>query len=155
MSIAASLTPDQSEEIIFSRLIQNGFPASFAKLVTAQSGHETNGWTSDVYNNDNNAFGYGYDGTSYKDYDSVESNVDDVSGYIKRKVQSGVFPDPSTISDPNQWATLLKQAGYYTDSQSNYAAGIARWFNDNLQSIAISSGLVIFGFLMLWFLLRK
>jgi hypothetical protein len=153
--LAVNLTPDESENLIYSRLIQNGFPDQFAKLVTAQSGHETDGWTSNVYLKDNNAFGYGYDGDSYEQDDSVEDNVDTVSDYIKNKIRLGIFPDPATITTADQWAGLLRQAGYYTDSQSNYAAGISRWFNANLKTIAISSGLVIFVSLFLYLLLRK
>ncbi len=152
---AVNLQPKDSEQLIFSRLVQNGFPDQFAKLVTAQSGHESDGWTSNVYLIDNNAFGYGYTGNGYTSYPDVESNVDDVSGYIKRKVTAGLFPDPAQITDPYQWASLLKSVDYYRDSETNYAAGIGRWFNDNLKTLAISSGLVILGLLLAYLLFRK
>ena len=155
MSLAIDLTPDQSEQLIYSQLIGYGFPDAFSKLVTAQSGHETNGWTSNVYLSDNNGFGYGYTGSGYTSYDSVEDSVQDVAGYIQRKVDAGVFPDPSTITDPDQWAQLLKNADYYTDNESTYANGISRWFNDNLSTVVgISAGLIIFAVIG-YFLLSK
>lgn len=143
--IASELTPAQSETLIFNNLVAAGFPAVFARLVTAQTGHETNGWTSDVYINNNNIAGYGFNGTSYKSYQSVEDSVTDLAGYIDRKIASGAFPDPGSIVSATQWADLLKSAGYYTDSAFNYANGISRWFNDNLAVVAsLSVGLIIF-----------
>ena len=156
MSQANQLVPTQSQQLIYSLLIGQGYPDLFSKLVTAQSGHETNGWTSPVYENNNNAFGYGYTGTSYKNYPDVESSVYDVSGYIDRKVSSGVFPDPSDITTADQWAQLLASVGYYTDYESVYSSGIARWFNDNLTVIAtvatVSGGMIIFTLLIMYFL---
>lgn len=155
MSLATQLQPAQSEDLIFQRLVGKGFPDQFSRLATAQSGHETAGWTSNVYRTDNNAFGYGYTGSAYQDYDSVESSVDDFADYVKRKVDQGKFPALTEIKTATDWADLLHNAGYYTDLEANYASGIARYFNANLKAIAISAGLLIFGSLLLYFLLRK
>jgi hypothetical protein len=151
MSLASDLAPSDAEQLIFSQFVSFGFPQLFSKIVTGQSGHETNGWTSDVWYKDNNGFGFGFSGSDYYYYDSVEANTEAVAAYIQGKIDDGVFPDPSTITSAAQWAALLKQAGYYTDSQSNYAAGIERWFNNNLVVAAsISGGLVIFAILALY-----
>lgn len=155
MSLAKDITPDQSQTVIFNRLLSNDFPETFARIATAQSGHETGGWTSNVYLTDNNGFGYGWNGSSYSNYPSVEDSVDDFAGYVWRKVDQGKFPDPTLITDPDQWASLLKSVSYYTDSESNYSSGITRWINENLSpGVVLSGSLLIFGFL-LFLLLRK
>ena len=151
--LASDLSPAQSEQLIYNQL-SAVFPERFAKLVTAQTGHETDGWTSDVYMTLNNVAGYGFDGTTYKDYPGgVEDSVQDLIGYIQRKIGQGRFPDPGSITTSTQWADLLKSVGYYTDSAFNYANGLSRWFNDNLAAVAgMSAGLIIFvvlGYLLL------
>jgi Mannosyl-glycoprotein endo-beta-N-acetylglucosaminidase len=134
MSLAIDLAPDQSEKIIYAELLSAGIPPALAVLATAQSGHETGGWTSHVYKTDNNAFGYGYTGTSYKQYPSVEASADDLADYLARRENEGSFPALGTITDPGQYAMLLKSAGYYTDSESNYQAGIMNYINNALSA---------------------
>lgn len=177
MSVATSLTPDQSEVLIYGSLISQGFPDTFSKLATAQSGHETQGWTSPVYNNDNNAFGYGWNGSSYHSYNSVEASVNEYAVYVRKKVASGLFPDLATITDPDQWAQILKSVNYYTDYESIYANGIWNYYDDSLggggsgsppdgsgggggpgpvsSGLAISSGVVIFGAVLAFWLLSR
>lgn len=155
MSLAVNLSPAQSEQLIFQQLIGAGFPDQFAKLATAQSGHETGGWVSNVYHTDNNAFGYGYTGSGYREYNGVEDSVNDFVIYVNNKIDQGKFPPLDQIQTPNDWAALLKNVGYYTDSQSNYAAGISRFLNNNLAAIAVSAGFIIFGAILLYFLIRK
>lgn len=149
--LAINLSPSQSEGLIYSTLVSRGVPATLAQLVTAQSGHETAGWTSHVFMTDNNAFGYGYDGMSYRQYPGVEQSVTDIVGYLHRRVADGSFPPLDQITGADQYAQLLKDAGYYTDSEVNYSAGIAAWLNANLGKIALGGSffLLIFGFLLL------
>jgi len=144
MSLASQLTPGQSEDIIFNELVAQGIPQTLAQLVTAQSGHETAGWTSNVYLIDNNAFGYGFTGVSYKSYTSVEASADDLAAYLQRRVADQSFPPLDQITTADQYAGLLQSAGYYTDSLSNYENGIANWLNTNLKVVAAAgSGLLI------------
>jgi hypothetical protein len=150
--LASELSPAESEALIFNQLAAV-FPVPFAKLVTAQTGHETNGWTSNVYMSLNNVAGYGFNGVTYKDYPAgVEDSVQDLIGYIQRKIASGAFPDPVNITTGQQWADLLKSVGYYTDSAFNYANGLSRWFNDNLDLVGNMAEILIFvaiGYLLL------
>ena len=144
MSLAVNLTPGQSEQLIYQNLVDANIPGELATLVTAQSGHETGGWISPVYINDNNAFGYGYDGvSSYKQYASVEDSVLDIITYLHSRVNDGSFPPLDQITDASQYAELLKNAKpgeYYTAPLSVYTAGIERWLNNNLGVIAIAAG---------------
>jgi Mannosyl-glycoprotein endo-beta-N-acetylglucosaminidase len=138
MNLATDVTPDQAQTIIYTTAISSGIPDPLAKLIVAQSGHETNGWTSNVWLNNNNGFGYGYTGTGYKMDGSIEESVGDIVGWISRRQAEGNFPaDLTTITDADTYATLLRNSGYYTDTESNYAAGIVRWFNNNLQVVGI------------------
>jgi hypothetical protein len=144
MSQAINLTPDQSQSVIFTRLMSAGIPADLSRLVVGQSGHETSGWTSNVYLSHNNAFGYGYTGTGYKDYDTVESSADELVGYLNRRVLQSGWPSLDQITDPSQYGNLLKQAGYYEDSADNYINGIIRWYPGTISGGSdINAGLLI------------
>jgi hypothetical protein len=152
MSVAANLTPDQSQQVIYNAARNNGLPDAISKIITAQSGHETGGWDSNVYLTDNNAFGYGYDGAgNYYAYNSVEDSVQDVVGWLSRHV-----PNFQTITDPDVYAQSLKNSGYYGDTETNYAAGIERWFNDNLTYTTAGIGVAaIVGIILLFIVFRK
>lgn len=143
MSIAANLSPAQAEGIIYNFLRKSyGLGDQISKIITAQSGHETNGWTSNVYETLNNCFGYGYSGGgNYWGYNSIEESVTDVVNWLSDKV-----PDFQNITDPDVYAQALKDQGYYTDSESNYSAGIMRWFNQNL---ALAAGIGVAGILVI------
>lgn len=157
MSIAKDLTPVQSQSVIYSELLNQGIPDPLAKLVTAQSGHETNGWTSSVYLNDNNAFGFGYDGvSSYYGYNSVEESVADLAAWLGYKYSLGKFPALSTVTTADQYAQLLKANSYYGDTVSNYTSGIKRWFSDNIEIIAGSISIVALAAIafVMWWALR-
>jgi hypothetical protein len=154
MDQAQNITPDQAQQIIYSYLRTNyALPDQISKLITAQSGHETNGWTSNVWLTDNNGFGYGYQGNgvyAYYPY-GIQDSVDAVITWLDKHA-----PGYENFTDPDQYAQALKNANYYTDMETNYAGGIARWYNDNLQlvaggSVAVLVGLVLAG----WFLLKK
>ena len=83
----------------------------------------------------------------------------------------GSFPaDLNEITDPAQYATLLKAAGpgpYYQDSVSNYAGGLVNWFNQDIanpamnllnsisQQTGISPALVAIGIVAIIYTLMK
>jgi hypothetical protein len=152
MNIAVNLSPDQSEQAIYNAARNNNLPDAISKIITAQSGHETAGWTSNVYLSDNNAFGYGYDGAgNYYAYESVEDSVSDLVGWLTRHV-----PNFQDITDPDIYAASLKSKGYYGDTQTNYAAGIERWFNDNLTETGAGIGVAaIVGIVLIYILFKR
>lgn len=152
MDIAANLTPDQAQSAIYSWLRTNyALPDPISKIITAQSGHETGGWTSNVWLSNNNGFGYGYQGNGqYYSYPSIQDSVDDVVGWLDRHM-----PGYENITDKDQYAQGLKNAGYYTDSESNYSAGISRWLNNNLQLAAGGSVAVLVIVAVLVYMLVK
>jgi len=121
-----------------------GLPQLLASFLVDQSAHETNGWTSGFFVNNNNCFGYAcYPGSDWQDgcsdnkadngvtvgnYDSIEDSVCEIVDWIYRRVSDGKFPsDLTSITTSDQYAQLLKNAGYYGDTESNYSAGLKRW----------------------------
>lgn len=152
MNTAQNTTPDQAQEVIYSFLRTGyGLGDTIAKIITAQSGHETAGWTSNVYKTLNNAFGFGYSGGgNYYGYNSIEDSVSDVVNWLSTTV-----PDFQNITDRDTYAQALKDHGYYTDAESNYANGIENWYNNNLQLAAGISVAALVGIGLLLYLLIK
>jgi hypothetical protein len=152
-----------------------GLPDTLAKIVAAQSQHETGNYTSSVYLNSNNGFGYGFDNSEYQTgnykqyatYANIEDSTSEIVDYIYRRVADGSFPkDLSTITTAEQYATLLKNAkpgSYYGDSLSNYAKGIANFLSTDVflpvENFAANNpglgGLILIGVgLLVWYLLK-
>jgi hypothetical protein len=153
MDQALQLTPDQAQQKVYTYLRTTyALPDAISKIITAQSGHETNGWTSNVYETLNNLFGYGYTGSTYTFYPyGIQDSIDDLVGWLDRHV-----PGYESMTDPADYAAAIRAKGYYTDSLSNYAAGVARWYNDNLQ---LAAGITVAGLvgvaLLVVFLLKE
>lgn len=126
--------------------MNEGLPENIAKFMVEQSAHETNGWTSNFFVNNNNCFGYSCDGGSkwqngcssgladngvkVGNYDTIEDSTQEIVDWIYRRVKEGKFPsDLTSITTSDQYATMLKNAGYYGASKDVYANGLARWAN--------------------------
>lgn len=124
-----------------------GLPATLAQLLVGQSGNETGGWTSNFFVNNNNCFGYSCvagatwqdgcsqgnadNGVQVGNYASIEDSTSEMIDWIYRRVADGKFPsDLTTITTPDQYASLLKNAGYYQASESSYAANIQTWLTN-------------------------
>lgn len=129
-------TPDQ---IIYSTLLSNGIPDALALIQVAQSKWETAEggipYQSPNFLNNNNAFGYGYNGSTYKHDDSIEESAQDIADYTFARLNDGSFPDLDTITDIDQYATLLKNAkpgAYYQDTETNYSRGLTSYYVDNI-----------------------
>lgn len=148
-----------------------GFPAMLSNLIVAQAKHETGQYTSTVFTADNNLFGYMYVGQAgatqgiskpgggyYAHYSSWGGSVTELINWIKRRQNEGKFPaDLATITTPQQYASLLKDSGYYTDSVSNYTAGLIRWFQSlpGAAKVGIGTGLLLAIGAVAFFLFRK
>lgn len=121
-----------------------GLPPALASLLVAQAKHETGDFSSNLFTKFNNAFGYTYTPASIYQtgagtladnnapigaYRNIEDSTKEIVDWIYRRVKDGKFPaDLSSITTPDQYAALLKNANYFTDSLANYAAGLRRWF---------------------------
>ena len=146
-----------NDDIVYNTAIADGMPRPLALLILAQARHESGDFTSSVFLDCNNAFGYNYVSSScpghdtYQNYNSLADSVHDLTGWIWRRYNEGNFPDLSTITTPGYYAQLLQQNDYYTDTVSNYTNGLLRWYDANFipASIGISSiVLIIAGWLL-------
>jgi hypothetical protein len=144
--------------IIFNTVNGLGIPVALSNLVAAQSAHETNNYTSDVFLHCNNAFGYKWvnqryalgpclqspEGDYYASYASIQQSAQEIAAWIYRRVADGTFPqDLNMIQTPTQYAGYLLNAGYFTDSLANYVTGLTRYFVDHKGVVIASTGVLV------------
>lgn len=144
-----------------------GLPDALARLMLAQSKHETGNYTSNLFRKYNNAFGYSYSGSQYQiaagsnadnglpiaAYSSIEDSARELVDYIYRRRAAGQFPALDTITTPEQYAALLKKVGYYGDTETNYLQGLKRWFTP--VTVAAGGGLLIVAAIAAYYLLYR
>lgn len=151
---------------IYNTAIADGLPALLSTFLVGQAAHETDGFTSPIFTDCNNCFGYKEIGQSlsngpciyhsaYASYSSIEDSVHEMTAYIKRRQNDGSFPSNlNDITTPGQYATLLKNTvigAYFEDPVSVYTNGIVNWLKQlNISTTAkIGGDLLIVG-LVLW-----
>jgi len=149
--------------------VNPGLPPALAYLLVAQAKHETGNFTSKFFKQYNNAFGYSYvaggkyqtgsgtiadNGAPIASYPNVQNSVYEIIDWIYRRRNEGKFPqDLTTITTPEQYAQLLKNAGYYGDTLTNYVNGLKRFFSNNI--VATTSGGVLLIMAALFYVLYK
>lgn len=153
-------------QIIYNTLKGDGIPDPLSLFVVAQAKHETANFTSNVFKTCNNAFGYkavfgatpctqAPEGGSYKFYPGgVVDSAHELSAYLKRRVADGKFPALQTITSPEQYATLLKNAGYYGAPLNEYIAGLLRWIQ-RYDSAILGTGSVLLIGVVIYQLLKN
>lgn len=119
----------------------DGMPKRLSYLIAGQSAHETANYTSRVFIEDLNCFGYkrvpgakyqlasgrmSPEGNAYAKYASIENSVHEITAWIKRRMNEDRFPPLEFIKTPLQYAQALKLCGYFGDPLSVYSAGISR-----------------------------
>jgi hypothetical protein len=105
-------------------------------VIYAQMQHETGNFTNRGARDLHNYSGINVPGGSGQDYRSFSSDqeyIDYYSGLLKRK-----YPGALGAQDAGTFAHGLKEGGYYSDSESNYAAGIGRFMRQSGSSYAQS-----------------
>lgn len=121
-----------------------GLPPVLAGLLLAQAKHESGNFSSNLFRKYNNAFGYNYvsgarwqtgagtkadNGMPIAVYASVGDSAREIVDWIYRRVKEGKFPaNLDLIRTPDEYAHLLKNAGYYQDNISNYTEGLKNFF---------------------------
>lgn len=133
------------EKIITTITTNAGIPKKLTELILAQAKHETNNFTSKVFIENNNAFGYKHieggrfqmqagrrspEGNQYAHYATLENSTRELIAWIMRRLIERKFPQLDTITTTTQYAALLKRTGYFTDTTSNYAKGLTKYFNN-------------------------
>ena len=133
-----------NDQLIYETAVADGIPGTLALFIVAQARHETGNYTSRFFTVGKNAFGYSYvpnakwqldlggpladNGIPIAQYASVQNSVHELTDWIKRRQTEHIFPgNLEMIGTPQQYAQLLKNAGYYQDSLANYSAALVRW----------------------------
>jgi hypothetical protein len=158
------------ESIIYNTATKNGIPRNLALLLVSQSKHETALFSSPVFWENKNMFGYKYvpgaklqdssgristEGDPYAKYATYENSVLEVVGWLKRRVKEGKFPPLEKITTEKQYAELLKNAGYYGDPVKNYLSGLIRFFNSDIGKNSGNIAAVIIIFVLLVYLMQN
>lgn len=163
-----------TDQLIYSTAIGDGIPTALANLIVAQSKLETGNYSSNIFLQDNNAFGYSYvagaywqlptpgitadNGAPAARYASVQDSTHEITDWIKRRQSDGIFPsDLTTIITPAQYASLLNDGGYYGASVSDYTSGLATWLvteTPPAAAVAIGAGSIIL-FIVLFLLFTR
>lgn len=118
---------------LYNELTRLGFYPHMAKLIVAQSAHETGGWTSAIFRENNNPFGMKFASIrpttaiavnrGHAVFPTIEAAVLDFLYYWR------AFGYPSDFPTPEVYAQHLKQKGYYEASYTEYATALRRWYN--------------------------
>lgn len=133
-------------------------PDLLAKFITGQSAHETAGWSSSVFQECNNGFGYKWVGQTtaageclnhpgYAAYYNIEQSVTELTKWIKRRQTDGRFPaNLNSITTAGEYANLLKASGYFEDSLTTYTNGIINWLSRiSIKGAVAGGGILVIG----------
>lgn len=111
-----------------------------ARLMVAQAAHETGNFTSNVFRNNLNAYGYkrftrspyqkkvdGFkspEGNNYAAYNDVADSAREVADWLGRRKA-----DFNKVTNGTQYAEALKKNGFFTDGLGNYTAALNKHYN--------------------------
>jgi hypothetical protein len=139
--VITSITKTPAKRI-YDTLIAQGLSATLAKLVVAQTKHETANYTSNVYKTLNNIGGYKYvgqkiaingtgspEGNNYAKYKSIEDSAIDLAGWYKRRATTF---NAIKGGDIQAYCNALKTYEYYTNPVSEYLQGMKRFYTDTI-----------------------
>ena len=139
----------KTSSAIFTQVKKRGGSDYLAKLFVAWSKFETGNYTSGICKRGNNYFGYTLDKNSkyqngqvagsnqtagrFGSYDTLQGSVNENYDWLQRRYKRqdrGVFPDPNSINDIEQFVKLLKQANYFGEPLAVYTAGVKSHFGN-------------------------
>ena len=148
------------DQTIYDTAVADGIPDTLALFMVAQARHETGNYTSRFFTIGKNAFGYSYvpgakwqldlggpnadNGVPIAQYASVQNSVHELTDWIRRRQAGGIFPQNlSNITTPQEYARLLKAAGYYQDTLQNYTNGLVNWLQQIGSNLFSAKGTTI------------
>ena len=176
------------DQIIYETAVREGFSPTAAKFVVAQARFESADYSSNVFKNNLNTSGMKYVGQPLAERGTLapanersqscrNQNVcrnsdyyakfDSVADSAKDKIQrnfnltlKGVRPEQlKNAKTPEEFATLLKQRGYYGDTVANYTRGlkaklmriqVVEFIDKNRNALIIGGILLLVGGLYLY-----
>ena len=117
---------------VYNLLQLNGFDAVTAKIITAQAAHETANFTSEVFLQNNNLFGFRRAApyptfskglkNSYSDYENIEDSIKDFTLYYRE------FRYPKVFLSVFSYVMAIYQKGYFEDDPEKYARGVSHFY---------------------------
>ena len=121
--------------LIYSTLLLTGLNEKLCRFATAQAGHETAGFTSELFTKYNNAFGMNYAGqklasghvNEFATYSKPEDSATDF-GVWWLKARNNVFSLPLFVDDIESYVAFLKNADYFTAKESDYLGGCVKYY---------------------------
>ncbi len=123
----------ESAQAIYTLVKAHGFTNRMARFFTCQAAHETGGFDSKLFKQNNNAFGMKYAGqysakgekNGYAYYDSVTDSVQDV--IIWWNYHKALTFWPLLITNLNGFVRVLKDNGYFEADYNEYLKGCQYW----------------------------
>lgn len=123
---------NKDAEKIYTLLIGRQFSTKQARFIVAQAAHETAGFTSNIYKENNNCFGMKLalvrkttatgENKGHAAYRSIEDCIEDFKIYFIN------FQYLPTYQNIETYVEALKRRGYFEDSQLNYLNGCEYWY---------------------------
>lgn len=130
------VTISVSANDIYNLLLSSGLSEELCRYMTAQAAHETAGFTSNIFKNNNNAFGMKYAGqvnspgekNGYADYKSINHSVADlVAWYTRHRIN--IFSLPLYIGSLASYVKFLKNNNYFEAKELDYLKGCQHFYN--------------------------
>ena len=139
------------DSYIYNILTNNGFSHLAAINIVAQARHETGNYTSELFKKYNNLFGYGFSGSKWQAskskpvnkagepvnwaiYKTPKDSVMEIVDYWNRRKKEGTIKSLSQLENTANFATYLKNKGYYSASYTSYLNAL----KNNLPKVDIS-----------------
>lgn len=102
---------------------RTGLPAN---LIWAQLAHESDNFSSQLAREDHNYGGITNSDGSYRHFDSDEDFVDFMANYYPKYKENGLYD----ARNADEWASALKDGGYFTADLGEYEGGMKRHLAD-------------------------
>jgi hypothetical protein len=120
------ITISETGKHVYLRLIEAGFTPITAQYITAQSAHETANFTSKIFTENHNLFGYTYAGqkiaagekSGYALYKNIADSISDYKRYYLLRGYPRVFPSIT------EFVSTLKRNGYFEAPLQEYISGV-------------------------------
>lgn len=102
---------------------RTGLPAN---LIWAQLAHESDGFNSQLAREDHNYGGITNSDGSYRHFDSDEDFINFMADYYPKYKENGLYD----ARNADEWASALKDGGYFTADLGEYEGGMKRHLAD-------------------------
>jgi flagellum-specific peptidoglycan hydrolase FlgJ len=121
---------------VYTLLQQTGLNEVLSRYATAQAAHETNCFTSAIFNSNHNCFGMKYakqvnavgEKNGYADYIVINNSIADfVQWYTRHRVN--IFSFPLIITSLGDYVSFLKNNDYFEADEADYLSGCQYFYN--------------------------